>query len=252
MNDQERKAWLAEHGCTLTDGVVLNAQGRAICGAKTRGGRPCQKSPLTGRNRCRLHGGASPAGVASPTFKHGRRSKYMPARLVSRYEEALADPFLLEQKAEIALLDARLSELLEQVGDGSSAERWKVLQVALGDLEWAVQTQDTDGFNSAIKHMRAIIQSGSAVQDVWTEIYDVIERRRRLVESERKRYVEMGQMITAAQLLNMMGAISGLIREHVTDPAQLRAISSGLAVLASGATVGAGVALPGRSAPDGR
>ena len=30
-----------------------------ICGAKTRSGEPCKKPPLNGKERCKLHGGAS-------------------------------------------------------------------------------------------------------------------------------------------------------------------------------------------------
>ena len=54
-----------------------------ICRAKTRGGAPCQKYPIAGRTRCRLHGGLStgpktPEGKAAciaAHWKHGRRSK---------------------------------------------------------------------------------------------------------------------------------------------------------------------------------
>lgn len=35
-----------------------------LCGAKTRGGGTCQKPPLAGATRCRLHGGASPQALA--------------------------------------------------------------------------------------------------------------------------------------------------------------------------------------------
>ena len=49
------------------------------CGAKTRGGAPCKKHPITGRKRCRLHGGRStgpktPEGLArmrAAKTKHG-------------------------------------------------------------------------------------------------------------------------------------------------------------------------------------
>jgi hypothetical protein len=50
---------------------------KSACGAKKRDGTPCRRPPLHGRTRCRLHGGATPAGIASPHFKHGRRSKYV-------------------------------------------------------------------------------------------------------------------------------------------------------------------------------
>jgi len=54
-----------------------------LCLAKTRSGVPCQKHPIAGRTRCRLHGGLStgprtPEGKAACVaahWKHGRRSK---------------------------------------------------------------------------------------------------------------------------------------------------------------------------------
>ena len=54
-----------------------------LCLAKTRSGAPCQKHPIAGRTRCRLHGGLStgpktPEGKAACVaahWKHGRRSK---------------------------------------------------------------------------------------------------------------------------------------------------------------------------------
>ena len=53
------------------------------CEARTRKGSSCQKPPLKGKSRCRLHGGLStgpktPEGkarIAAAHWKHGRRSK---------------------------------------------------------------------------------------------------------------------------------------------------------------------------------
>ena len=33
------------------------------CGAKTRAGHPCRSHPVTGRRRCRMHGGAPGSGA---------------------------------------------------------------------------------------------------------------------------------------------------------------------------------------------
>src|SRR3990167_11007781 len=33
---------------------------KAICGKRTRAGKPCQKSPIKGGTVCRLHGGSAP------------------------------------------------------------------------------------------------------------------------------------------------------------------------------------------------
>lgn len=53
------------------------------CSARTRRGESCRKPPLTGKRRCRLHGGLSTgpkttkgkARIAAAHWKHGRRSK---------------------------------------------------------------------------------------------------------------------------------------------------------------------------------
>ena len=44
------------------------------CEARTRAGAPCQRPPMTGRTRCRLHGGMSPGaprGLKNGNFKTG-------------------------------------------------------------------------------------------------------------------------------------------------------------------------------------
>ncbi|SIO66978.1 hypothetical protein SAMN05443247_11594 [Bradyrhizobium erythrophlei] len=46
------------------------------CGARTRSGTPCKSAPVTGRRRCRMHGGAdgsgAPKGERNGNYKHGR------------------------------------------------------------------------------------------------------------------------------------------------------------------------------------
>src|SRR6478609_4159121 len=45
------------------------------CGARTRAGHPCKQAAVTGRARCRIHGGArgsgGPRGDRNGNFKHG-------------------------------------------------------------------------------------------------------------------------------------------------------------------------------------
>ncbi len=45
------------------------------CGAKTRSGAPCRNHPVTGKRRCRMHGGAKGSGGQRDNknaLKHGR------------------------------------------------------------------------------------------------------------------------------------------------------------------------------------
>ena len=45
------------------------------CGAKTRAGHPCRQAAVTGRGRCRMHGGAKgsggPRGKRNGNFRRG-------------------------------------------------------------------------------------------------------------------------------------------------------------------------------------
>lgn len=48
------------------------------CGAKTRKGTPCKSPAVSGKERCRMHGGAAGSGAPlgnSNALKHGRHTK---------------------------------------------------------------------------------------------------------------------------------------------------------------------------------
>jgi hypothetical protein len=58
--------------------------GGQACGAKTRKGTPCQSPPVTGKSRCRMHGGAegsgAPPGSRNGAYRHGMlREKLSPS-----------------------------------------------------------------------------------------------------------------------------------------------------------------------------
>ena len=72
------------------------------CLAQTRRGTGCQKPPMKGKKRCRLHGGASTgprtaegrARIAAAHYKHGRRSK----RFVEQHKKIWAELGIIERK----------------------------------------------------------------------------------------------------------------------------------------------------------
>lgn len=195
------------------------------CNAKKTNGEPCQAWAMEGKTKCRVHGGKTPAGIASPHYKTGRYSKYLPTRLSSQYESAKNDPALLELREDIALIDARLSDLLQRVETGESGQVWKELGDAYRDLQDAMHAKNTVKTGEALQLIYALIVRGNDDYRAWTEIHEVIEQRRRLVESERKRIVETKQTLTVEQAMLMIGALTNIIRTHVTDRQILSAIS---------------------------
>lgn len=95
---------------------------RTKCGARLRAeraGRVCSNWAMS-NGRCRMHGGSTPSGIASPHFRHGRYSKVLAGGMLTAFQESLADPDLLELQREIALVDARVSKLLSSRPTGQA------------------------------------------------------------------------------------------------------------------------------------
>jgi hypothetical protein len=147
------------------------------CGARNRQGEPCQRWALAGRNRCRLHGGKTLVGTASANFRSGRYSRYLPGRLQERYEQAEADPELLSLKSEVALVDARLADLLSRVDTGESGQRWADLRRAYRAFIRARQAGD--GETAALAKVESVIESAIQDHTAWAEIGALVEQRRK-------------------------------------------------------------------------
>jgi hypothetical protein len=166
-------------------------------------------------------------------YKTGRYSKYLPARLAERYHESEQDPDLLELRSGIALTDSRLEDLLKRVDSGESGQAWALAKAALSAFRKAGADGDEKAANQAFRELSDIIDKGMSDYAAWNEVQAVLEQRRRLVESERKRLVDMQQMISTDRAMLLIGAVTDIIRRNVSDRATLSQITVELAALLS-------------------
>lgn len=176
--------------------------------------------------RCRLHGGKSLAGVASATFKTGRYSKYMPERLLERYEQSVDDPELLNMRHELSLLDARLTDLLERVDTEEARALWEEARKSHDEMKRMLLNEDYGGLMVALEKLDRSVGTGLADYDAWNEIEKLIEQRRKLVEAEQKRLVAMQQMVSSEQVMVLIAALVDTVKRHVPDRSILNAIST--------------------------
>lgn len=194
------------------------------CGAKTRSGGQCARSPVAGSKRCNLHGGLSPKGIASATFKHGRHSRHLPTQLAARYQAAMSDPQLLELRSEVALMDVRVDDLLSRIAAGNSADAWEAAQSAFADLTAAISSGNAKDLVTAHTALAEALNHHDDTA-LWKEVNDVVDLRRRLVESERKQMALSEQFVAVAEIMSLMGAIVASVRQHVTDNVARAAIA---------------------------
>lgn len=197
------------------------------CGAKTRSGEPC-KSWAMPNGRCRMHGGKNKKGIAAGRFKDGRYSKYMPERLLERYGNALSDPAMLEQRNEIALMEARIIELVESIDSGGSTYFVRELYKAWRAFRKFAQTGKQEEAQEMIYSLDEMITAANAQTGIWFDIQNALEMRRKLVESERKRIIEAQEYVMIQDAMALAQALVSSINKHVKDDRTKQLIQSDL------------------------
>ena len=158
---------------------------RQCTATSKRSGNRCRKPAMRGRTVCLAHGGRTPRGIASPSFKTGKYSRSLPGHLVADYERTLTDPKLLSVRDDIALMDALILTTLGQLDEDATPAKDR---------------------------------------RTWRAIGQLIDRRRRLVETEVKHLVLAREVITAEQAIALVSALVEIVKRYVPDPLDRQAI----------------------------
>jgi hypothetical protein len=142
------------------------------------------------------------------------------------YLASVSDKELLALRNEISVIDARIADLFQRVDIGESGHLWLRSKEVLIQLRKALISQDSKKVGESIIELDELIIRGSTDYGAWNEIENSIELRRRLVETERRRLVDMQSMITAEEAVNYLTAITLAVRENVSDPTVLNRIQT--------------------------
>ncbi len=160
--------------------------------------------------RCKRHRGADWRWPLNPQWKDGRRAR-VPQHLEGAVMASLADPNQLALAMQIALCDARESELLHRVGEGSGA---------IGDARRAEAAMsrarargDADALGDRWAELRVAHTEAEAYRATWAELYAVINLRRLLARTEAQRIALAQEMVDRAQLAIMVERIGRAILE---------------------------------------
>ena len=155
----------------------------------------------------------------------------MPKRLMADAQASLTDPDRLAMESELAVIDARINDVLQRVDSGESGQLWRQLGETWKLYEKAHRSSNAATMGTALVEIGDLITSGHADREAWDDVRSLIRDRQRLVESERRRLVEAQQMIRIEQALAMMGQLVAAVRAHVRDKVALRAVATEFARL---------------------
>ena len=177
----------------------------------------CRNPVSEGYEVCGRHG----AGFASRGKRggrppiHGRYSTALKSmRLKERYEEALADDKLYELREEMALLGARVADLLEKWGEDSpDMEELSDVVISLGQ---SLSAHDLQTAQDEYLRLAEIVNAGRGQWAVWREIRALIEQQRKLTVTELGRLEKLQNFLTAQQAMGFLASIVDIL-----DRAQL-------------------------------
>lgn len=161
---------------------------KEICGAKRKyDGSPCQYPPdkSSTSGKCRFHGGASPKGMNSGRFKHGRRSKYAKEQVLEKIQKFRGSDDVRNLREELAILRGILHSYIENTDDLLESSSIDTLTKLTDKVEKVVSslkvieeghTFTIKNVNNVILQIVKIIQSRIADPNVRTQIAQDIRK----------------------------------------------------------------------------
>lgn len=191
--------------------------------------------------------------------QRSKYKEHLPEHLQERYERGLSDPHLLHLKEEIGLMDLRIKMLVENLdhqvlgkdeikedlkrefpslGDEMAdeiAERvrswmpdnfvdyrtFKRLETLVDGYETSLMKREIRRADNTLKELFRNIREGRKAGEVWHEISDITEHRRKLVDQEQKRLTQAAQLITVDRVIMLLDvtieALRGAVDKYVTD-----------------------------------
>lgn len=199
------------------------------CTAKSkRSGERCKNFCSPGRTVCRFHGGRTPRGFNLPQTRHGFYSRNLPPHLRTTYQKSLTDPRRVELREFIALVDARLAQLLQEYNLIDEENRMDKARIQFQRMKNAWTNGDRANLRSAMIELDRLIRFGVRDYQIWKEIVKMLERRSKLSMSQLKWEIDSGQMIPADQAITLFTAVGHVIKDNITDPKILEEISEGI------------------------
>lgn len=175
-------------------------------------GVQCQSPPMTKSKYCRPHINNKTA-MSRPNINRtnngGRYTNHLPQRLAQLFEEARQRPDLLEMEEQIAVLDAKLKTMMEEVDENMPSPK------ALRDL--VLQCYDPDLRNEALAGLEEMALKGIQQEYIWTRIHGTMEQQRKMVSTEIQRRKDLNLMIPVERVMALMAAVSDTIKRYVND-----------------------------------
>lgn len=199
------------------------------CKMIKRDGMRCKNPVRHGWTVCHYHGAgppSNPGGLTNAHITSGRYTGHLPTRLISKLEESMSDFDALSMAPEMHMLTVRIAERFEALDTNDSIAAWGNIRGAYAILN-REEVKDED-WERALTMMYSALEREANDKEVWRDVGALIEQRRKLAETERRRVMDARQTMTVEQANAFISYLMNSVQEHVQDPEILRAIADDL------------------------
>jgi hypothetical protein len=154
-----------------------------------------------------MHGGLSLKGPSHPRFAAKGYSKHAPATLRRLIESASASGRATD---ELALVRARIAELLERLEVGDILHAFRRLRIKLDRLRAALAGDAPAALVSAIE----LLDSALGDDRTWHEIKSLLNTQAKLLDVHRRIESDFSEKLTAEGWHRLFGLVGRVLREH--------------------------------------
>lgn len=143
----------------------------------------------------------------------------IPPNLLAKFLDAMSDPNKLSLESELAVVTARVDELLQRVDQRQSRHAWSQVIAARDVISGGMRSGDPAEFTKSVTTALSMINKAVSDSDykVWDELFNAITYRKSLAESERRRQVEERQAVTVDEMVILMGQVQSIIISMIKD-----------------------------------
>ena len=180
------------------------------CTAQSKSKRErCGNKSVVGRKVCRFHG-----AFGGRPLTHGRRSRLM-GRFRTMYEDALADPALLDLREIIAQFDIVVSEAMRRLHEADTVDfRKRAL-----DLWQNVQSENLYEAEQAKAGLGRLLRDGCAADNAFKDYISSLSKMARHVERAWDIRLDAAQVINARDLRVILARFATIVVSRVPDKA---------------------------------
>lgn len=154
----------------------------------------------------------------------GSASSFPLTRLAAAYNRMRSDGRVLSNRASLDLLDHRLMQLAERVDANEAPERVAKLHDVW--LEYKIAKENGFATEAALKmkELDALFDATFHDYMAWKQIFEGMDLRRKLSESEVKVLKEIKSILTAEDAVNLTAKLFAALMRVEDDPKKLKQV----------------------------